>query len=244
MPPCVGPVLANGVTSMTMTGPRASAHGADALARRLAIYLVADPDQAPGDLVAMAELALGAGATAVQLRSKLLPDGPFLSLAERLLSRCRRAGALFVVNDRLDVALAVGADGLHLGTSDFPLPLARRLGGADLILGYSPETDRQAAEARSLGAHYVGVGPVFATASKDDAGAAIGLPTMRRRIAAAGLPSVGIGGITAANAGEVVANGADGVAVISAILRAADPADATRALAAAVTGALTGHRDA
>lgn len=216
------------------TSPGRARRSPAALRRALAVYLVADPDRASRDLVGDVTAAVGAGATAVQLRSKRLADGPFLALAERLLAVCRDRGVLFVVNDRLDVALAVGADGLHVGVADLPLGVARRLGGEGMVLGYSPETDAQAAASGAEGADYVGLGPVFATGSKPDAGEAIGLPTLRRRVRLAGLPSVGIGGITTENAGDVVDAGADGVAVISAILRAADPTQATRGLAAQV----------
>lgn len=211
------------------------------LRRALAVYLVADPDQSRRDIVGDVTAAVGAGATAVQLRSKHLADGPFLTLAERLLAICRGSETLFVVNDRLDIALAIGTDGLHVGAADLPLAVARQLGGEGLVLGYSPETDDQAAASGTEGADYVGIGPVFATGSKPDAGDAIGLPTLRRRVRLAALPSVGIGGITTENAADVVDAGADGVAVISAILQAADPAEATRALAAKV-GAGIGSR--
>ncbi|HKG24942.1 MAG TPA: thiamine phosphate synthase [Thermomicrobiales bacterium] len=204
------------------------------LRSRLAVYLVADPDQTHRNLIEDVERALAGGTTSVQLRAKRLTDREALNLARALAARCDAAGALFIVNDRIDLALAAGADGVHLGVDDLPLRDARRLGGDGFIIGYSPETDEQTAQARLDGADYLGVGPVFGTASKHDAGAAIGLETIRRRAGLAGIPIIGIGGITPDNAADVIAAGAVGVAVVGAILRAEDPYVAARALSAAV----------
>ena len=126
-------------------------------------------------------------------------------------------GALFLVNDRLDLALASDADGVHLGVDDLPIDVARRIGGRNLVIGFSPETDEQAGDAGKRGADYLGVGPVFGTATKSDAGTAIGLETVARRAELAGIPVIGIGGITAQNARSVMDAGAVGVAVVSAI---------------------------
>lgn len=189
----------------------------------LRVYLIADPDQTAGDFLWAVEHAISGGVTAVQLRSKVLDDGPFLSLAQRVKSACDIHAVPFIINDRVDVALAVGADGVHVGVDDLPLPVARRLLSEHAIIGYSPASEDQSAAARSLGADYVGLGPVFETGSKDDAGEAIGLETLRRRAALAQLPTVGIGGISIGNAGDVVTAGVDGVAVISAILRSEEP---------------------
>ncbi len=208
------------------------------LQRRLAVYLVADPEQTTRNLLGDVEAALAGGVTAVQLRAKHLTDRESLQLATALKERCDRAGAHFLVNDRLDLALASGAGGVHLGVDDLPLRDARMLAGAGFVIGYSPETDEQAAQARREGADYLGVGPVFGTASKGDAGEAIGLETIRRRAMLAGIPVIGIGGITAATAGDVVRAGAVGVAVVGAILRARDPKCAARDLSAAVASAL------
>ena len=137
-------------------------------------------------------------------------------------------GVLFLVNDRVDLALAASADGVHLGVDDLPLEDARILGGPDFVVGYSPETDAQTAGAAARGADYLGVGPVFGTATKTDAGAAVGLATITRRSELAGIPIVGIGGVAAETAPEVIAAGACGVAVVSAIAGAADPEAAAR----------------
>lgn len=205
------------------------------------MYLVADPDQTSRDLIEVVEIALANGVTAIQLRSKTLTDRETLTCAKAIVERCRAAGAMSIINDRLDIALAAGADGIHLGVDDLPLADARRL-AASLVIGYSPESDEQASAAAASGADYLGVGPVFGTVSKADAGAAIGLATVERRAILAGLPVIGIGGITATTAHSVVDAGAVGVAVVSAILRAPDPSSATRDLAASVQTSLAHYR--
>lgn len=203
---------------------------ADDLSRRLRLYLVADPDHTRVEFLPAVESALANGVTAVQLRGKDLLDLDHLTLATHLASLCRAYGALFLVNDRLDIALASGADGVHLGVSDLPVGVARRIGGPGAVIGFSPETDEQAATGAGSGANYLGVGPIFGTRSKADAGQAIGLETLRRRVDLAGIPVIGIGGISSVNARLVLGTGAVGVAVVSAILQASDPGAATSAL--------------
>jgi len=195
------------------------------LATRLAVYLVADPEAVrPGrDLLDDVAAAIEGGVTAVQLRGKRLSGYDTWLLARRLRELCRERNVLYFVNDRVDVAIATRADGVHLGMSDVPLGVARELGGAAFVIGASPRELRQAADAGRQGANYVGVGPVFPTSSKADAQPPIGLEGVSAQAAAAGLPSVGIGGITSENAAAVIAAGAAGVAVISAILGADDP---------------------
>lgn len=200
------------------------------LIQALRLYLVADPDLVDGDLPAVVRVALQSGVTAVQIRVKNRTDRAYLDLATELRLITAQAHVPLLVNDRVDIALAVGADGVHLGVDDLPVEDARGLGGENFIIGYSPETDEQTAEAGSLGADYLGVGPVFGTVSKDDAGLAIGLETITRRSSLAGIPIIGIGGIAEVNARSVVEAGAVGVAVVSAITRASDPAEATLAL--------------
>ncbi|MEA2523748.1 MAG: thiamine-phosphate pyrophosphorylase, partial [Thermomicrobiales bacterium] len=212
------------------------------LRRRLAVYLVADPEQTNRDLLSDVEAALAGGTTCVQLRAKRLTDRAVLDFARALVERCHRVGALFVMNDRIDLALAAGADGVHLGVDDLPLREARRLAGKDVVIGYSPETDEQTTQARDEGADYLGVGPVYGTVSKDDAGEAVGLETIRRRARLAAIPIIGIGGITPGNAGDVVRAGAFGVAVVGAILRASDPEQAARNLSRAVASARADER--
>ena len=203
-------------------------------ARGLRLYLVADPDLIYGELVDVVIAAIGGGVTCVQLRVKSLNDREFEQLGTRVSAVCQERGVLFLVNDRVDIAMAAGADGVHLGVDDLSIEAARRLGGDEFVIGYSPESDEQAVEAGARGASYLGVGPVFGTTSKNDAGAAIGLEALQRRARLSHVPTVGIGGITASNAGRVLATGAVGVAVMSAILRAADPSRAAEELNAAL----------
>lgn len=203
-------------------------------ASRLRLYLVADPDLVDGDVASVVSAAIDGGVSCVQLRVKSGSDRAFERLGTEVGEICRRTQTLFLVNDRLDIALAVGADGVHLGVDDLAIESARRLGGARFVVGYSPETDEQAEVAASRGADYLGVGPVYGTASKADAGGAIGLETLGRRARMSGIPTIGIGGITAANVPVVLAAGADGVAVMSAILGSSDPRSAARALSSSL----------
>lgn len=200
------------------------------LTGRLAVYLVADPEQTTRDLEQTVTLALAGGVTAVQLRTKRLPDRAALELGRSLAARCRETGALFLVNDRLDLALLLEADGVHLGVDDVPPQAARQIAPPGFIIGYSPETDDQTRTAHQLGVDYLGVGPVYTTTSKLDAGSAIGLDGLKRRSNLSGVPVIGIGGIDLANADEVIRAGAVGVAVISAILHANDPEQVAREL--------------
>ncbi len=210
------------------------------LRQQLRLYLVLDPDMVAGDLLDTVRASLQAGTTMLQLRAKHRSDRDILEMARPLRILCREAGIPFIVNDRLDLALACEADGVHLGVDDLPLKVARKLGGPDLIVGYSPESDEQIATAAEAGASYLGIGPVFATGTKIDAGEAIGTAECHRRTSLGGMPCVGIGGITSANAASVIATGADGVAVVAAILRSRDPAQATTDLLQALNGAPRG----
>jgi thiamine-phosphate pyrophosphorylase len=173
------------------------------------------------------------GADCVQLRAKELRDDELRPLARELADACRDAGVLFVVNDRVAIALESGADGVHVGQADDPATARSRLGRGP-VLGVSVATPGEARAAEAAGADYVGV-TVFATATKPDA-APVGLDRLREIAAATVLPIVGIGGIDATNAADVLAAGANGVAVISAVGAASDPVAATRALVLAVHG--------
>lgn len=208
------------------------------LVDHLRLYLVAGIEDASNGLLETVEAALKGGVTAVQLREKLASDREVLATAERLRELCLEFDAVFFFNDRLDLALAAGADGVHLGVDDLPIPATRRIAGPNFVIGYSPDSEMGTRSARIEGADYLGVGPIFGTTSKADAGPAIGLKTLKRRIRISGLPVIGIGGINASNAGTVVAAGASGVAVMSAVLKASDPEAAARALREAVDAAL------
>ncbi|GAB4255726.1 MAG: hypothetical protein Kow0092_01120 [Deferrisomatales bacterium] len=176
----------------------------------------------------VARAALAGGARVVQLRDKEKGGRALVEIARRIRALTRRAGAAFVVNDRVDVALAAGADGVHLGVGDVPVREARRLLGPEALVGFSPDTVEQAVEAADAGADYLGVGDIFGTASKADAGCPVGpgwITTLRR---ATGLPIVAIGGITPERVAAVVGAGAVGVAVLSGVAAAPDMVAAAR----------------
>lgn len=205
----------------------------DELRDRLAVYYVADPEQAPANFLDIVDQSLAGGVTSLQLRAKTMSGSEMYALAVVLRDRCRAAGVLFFVNDRVDVGIACDADGVHVGMNDLPLPQTRRIVSRRMIVGFSPLAMPDVVGARALGADYVGLGPVFGTASKADAQPELGLMALSQQVAAARLPAVGIGGITVANAGSVIRAGADGVAVISAIQGAENPLQATESLALA-----------
>jgi thiamine-phosphate pyrophosphorylase len=220
------------------------ASGAEHLADRLSVYLVADPDQTDHDLCDAVKAALAGGVTAVQLRMKSGTDRQMYDLASALAVICAEHSAPFFVNDRFDIALTSCASGIHLGADDLPVNQARLMASKSFVIGYSPKDDNDAsaaslagteiAEAGLRGADYFGIGPVFGTQSKPDAGEALGLESFSRRVKVAGIPCIGIGGIDAANAASVIEAGAVGVAVMSAILRAPDPEKAAAELASFV----------
>ncbi len=190
----------------------------------------------------MAAAAIAGGATVVQLREKTLATRQFLEAAVRTREVTRRAGVPLIINDRVDVALAVDADGVHAGPDDMPVGVARRLLGPDRIIGASAGTVAEAVEAERDGADYLGVGSVFATPSKADAGAPIGTRTVQAIVRAVRIPVVGIGGITPDNAAAVIDAGAAGVAVISAVANADDISAAVRHLVEVVRAAQRGRK--
>ncbi len=196
----------------------------------LRLYLVADPVHCVGDLLEQTERALRGGVTIVQLRVKHLSDLETLNLANRMRSLCHQYDVPFLVTDRLDIALAAGADGVHLGVDDLPVQSARDIAGPHFLIGFSPETNTQLRDAGERGANYLGVGPVYSTSTKLDAGIALGTDGFAEKVALANLPVVGIGGIGPTNFAEVLAQGAAGIAVVSAILGAADAEAAARQL--------------
>lgn len=207
------------------------------LATRLGLIIITDRALArPRPVAKVVGAALGAGARAVQLREKTLPPRDILPLARRLRAETRDAGALLFVNDRLDLALAVNADGIHLGPDDLPLRAARRIAPPGFLIGYSARTPATARSAIAAGADYIGCGPVFRTTTKKGAAAPVGLDGLGAVAAAVPAPVVAIGGITPARAGGVFAAGAAGCAVVSAVMAAPDPARAVRELLPPRTG--------
>ena len=199
---------------------------------RLRVHVITSSGLVPGRGHAeVANAAVEGGADVVQLRAPELSDDELLSVARQIARSCRRADVLFVVNDRIDISLAVGAGGAHVGQDDHPEAARERL-GPDRVLGISVATREQAVAAERTGADYVGV-TVFATPTKPEA-IPVGLDGLRAVVDATSLPVVGVGGIDPSNAREVLGAGAAGVAVVSAVGGAPDPVEATRELVAVV----------
>ncbi len=196
------------------------------------LYVITDPKASRGrsDLQ-VAEAAIAGGADVLQLRDKEASSGRLYEVALQLRKLTRDAGIPFIVNDRLDIALAADADGVHVGKTDLPASVARKIMGPGRILGVSVDTVEEAVLAERDGADYLGVGPVFeARGTKPDAGPPLGVDRIARIRRRCGLPIVAIGGINAENARTVREAGADAAAVISAVVSADDIAHAARRL--------------
>lgn len=189
-------------------------------------------------LLTVASAALDGGATVIQLRDKTASTRLLSEAGLVLRTLTRERGALLLINDRIDVALAVEADGAHIGQNDMPAVLARRLLGPGRILGMSAATPEEARAAALAGADYLGVGPIFATASKVDAGPATGSSLLTAVAQHVSLPLVAIGGLNSDNAAAIIQAGASGVAVISAVVDVEDVTAAARRLRSAVETAL------
>ncbi|MEX2659414.1 MAG: thiamine phosphate synthase [Acidimicrobiales bacterium] len=190
------------------------------------------------DPLLVVDAALAAGAPVVQVRGKDLTDRALYELASRVVARCAAHGARCIVDDRVDVAQAVGAAGVHVGQHDLPVATARRLLGSAGVLGATardPETGRAH---ESVGADYLGVGPAYATRTKDGLPAPLGAAGIRHVARSVGIPVIAIAGVTAARVAELVAAGAHGVAVIGAVSEAHDPFAATAALLRALDEAV------
>jgi len=201
------------------------------LRRSLRLYLVTDR-RFCGDrsLEAVVAAAVQGGASCVQLREKDTDTREFVALALALKRLLAPRGIPLVINDRIDVALACGADGVHLGQSDMPPDLARRLLPPHVFIGWSVETPDDVVRSAGLPVDYLGVSPVFDTPTKTDTRTAWGLEGLRRVRLMTPLPLVAIGGIHAGNAAQVLRAGADGLAVVSALCAAEDPCAAAQAL--------------
>ena len=198
----------------------------------LSLYLVLDPVMCGGfdAAVSLAQRVLDAGVTTIQLRAPQWKKRDWLRLSQQLLPLCRDAGVPYLINDHIDIAQACDADGVHLGQGDLPLHVARRLLGPGKILGLSVSTSRHLQGDDCVLADYLGIGPVFPTGTKQDADPAIGLEQFRSWMTQTQLPVVAIGGIGQQETTDVIRAGADGIAVVSAICAAPDPAHATRTL--------------
>ena len=200
------------------------------------LYVIVGPDATRGrPVVEVAEAALCGGASVLQLRDKTGDRGDVLTVAARLRELCHDHGALFFVNDDIALGFACDADGVHLGQSDLPVDVARRILAADKLIGRSNNSDAEVEESVAMGVDYVAVGATFPTTTVGKgARAAIGLDGIRRARELTTLPLVAIGGINESNVADVVEAGADCVAVISAVTMADDPEAAARRLVDAI----------
>ena len=178
--------------------------------------------------VELAELAIAGGADTIQFRQKGGATREIIRLAEQVQALCQRAGVTFVVNDRVDVAIASHAHGVHLGQDDFPIPLARKLLGEEAIIGGSASSLEEARKCLLEGADYIGFGPVYPTTSKEDAGPVGGLGLLKQIVEVIPLPIIAIGGISRDNMPLVMQAGVHGIAVISAVCCQKDPAEAAK----------------
>ncbi|MEN6441512.1 MAG: thiamine phosphate synthase [Syntrophobacter sp.] len=205
------------------------------------LYLVTDRVLAGGRcLDEIVRQSIEGGVTVVQLREKNLGTRDFLARAVALRRVTCEMGIPLIINDRVDIALACEADGVHLGQEDMDSATARRLVGKNMIIGVSVNTPKEAMEAEGAGADYLGAGPVFATPTKTDTSPPTGLSGIGEIRRVVGLPLVAIGGISSANAGEIVRCGADGVAVVSAIIASKHPGLSAREILAEVGKARSG----
>jgi len=208
------------------------------------LCVILDREAAGGrSLPEILDAVIAGGCRLVQLREKAWPSGRLLPLAEALRDRCRRAGVTFIVNDRVDLAVVLDADGVHLGQDDLPPRAARLLLRPGMILGLSTHSVGQARAAQAEGAGYVAVGSMFVTRTKPDF-ELVGPDLVRKLRPEVHVPLIGIGGITEQNVDAVIRAGADGVAVISAVCAAPDPAASARGVLEAIRAArgLTGGR--
>ena len=198
---------------------------------QLRLYLVTDRGLSLGrDIAWVVEEAVKGGVTMVQLREKDIDTRQFIELGLKLKELLRPTGVPLIINDRVDVALAVDADGVHIGQSDMPYEVARRLLGPTKIIGLSAENMAQMEEANALDIDYIAISPVYSTATKTDTAPPFGIDGLREAVRLTRHPSVAIGGMNAGTAPAVFATGVDGIAVVSAICGAPDPAAAARYL--------------
>lgn len=207
----------------------------------LSLYLVIGPESVPGrDVRRVALEAVAGGVTAVQLRYKQASVRELVEVAGSLTDELVPRGVPVFVNDRLDIALAAGASGVHVGQEDLAARDVRRIAGNELLLGVSATTVVEASAVEVELADYLGIGPVFPTPSKADAAPPLGVAGLAAAVQVAQLPVVAIGGITEENAAGVIGAGASGIAVISAICAAADPRAAAERLRRIVDDARRG----
>jgi thiamine-phosphate pyrophosphorylase len=195
------------------------------------LYLITDRLQTSGrPLLDVVHAALDGGVKAVQLREKDLGSRELYGLAKEMHRLTERYSARLFINDRIDVALAVGADGVHLGAGSIPVSEARRVWGADLLIGYSAHSSDEACQAAAEGADFLTIGPVYQTPSKAAYGKPLGLSVLPATVARISIPVFALGGVKQSCIADVLAAGASGIALISAILAAEDPKKETVSL--------------
>lgn len=203
----------------------------------LSVYVItADVPELDRDHLVVAQEAIAGGATVIQFREKTRNTREALEIASKLRLMTKTAGISLIINDRVDIALAVGADGVHLGQEDMPVALAKKIVSKGMVIGVSVTNLIEAIQAEKEGADYLGVGPIYPTPSKKDTAEPIGLDGLKMIRAQTSTPIVAIGGITCENAAEVIKAGADGIAVISTVTNAPDMREATRILRQKVVG--------
>ncbi len=212
------------------------------LRNSLRLYCLTDERMGDDELLKVARVALENGVTCLQYRAKNMTARRALQQGERLRELCGELGVPLIINDRVDWVLALEADGVHLGDDDMPLPTARRLLGQDAVIGVSASNPAAAQKAEQLGADYLGAGPVFPTETKSDAGRPLGPKGLAAVVQSVDIPVVGIGGINAERVPTVMSAEPAGVAVVSAVMGADDPARAAAGLRAAVDSCCEGVR--
>jgi thiamine-phosphate pyrophosphorylase len=198
------------------------------------LYLVTDSALAKISVPEVVKKAVKGGVTCVQIREKSADTREFIEIAVAVKNILAGSGVPLIINDRIDIAIAVNADGVHLGQNDMPLDMARKICGTGMIIGISAESQEDAVEAAGKGADYIAVSPVFSTPTKIDTAIPLGLNGIKNIKKAVKIPVIGIGGINLSNAASVITNGADGIAVVSAIMAADDPEKAARELRTAM----------
>ncbi|MGY3571646.1 thiamine phosphate synthase [Vibrio paucivorans] len=198
------------------------------------LYLVTDDQQDLSTLVNVVKQAVAGGVTMVQVREKHGDVRAFIERALAVKAVLKGSGVPLIINDRVDVALGVDADGVHLGQSDMPAEMARSLIGPDKILGLSVENEQQLSEALKLNVDYLGLSAIFATPTKTNIKKEWGIEGLRAAVAQSQLPIVAIGGINSSNLDDIVATQVEGIALVSAICHADDPEYASRQLIAQI----------
>ena len=202
------------------------------------LYLILDPSVAGSrSLTDFVNTALEAKVRLFQLRVNTPETRTFYQAAEALCPLVQKGGGTFIVNDRCDVAMAVGADGVHLGQDDLPLADARAILGSGKLIGISTHNLNQAIQAEAGGADYIGFGPIFPTTTKENPDPVVGVASLREVRTKVRIPIVAIGGINVKNVADIRTAGADCIAVVSAVLSAADPAKAITELMKVIKGA-------